>query len=78
MNIHTDTKETLFRLTFEQNAVILVEIRQMSDRVLIYSMHMNGRLRAKNLDFLQEDKEMAHIGSMAYKERVKKYFDKQV
>ena len=38
----------------------------------------NGRLKAENLDFLQEDRELAHIQSMAYKEKGKKYFDKQV
>ena len=29
MTVHTDTKETPFRLTFGQDAFILMEIRQM-------------------------------------------------
>ena len=78
MTIHTDTKETPLRLTFGQDAVILMEIRQAKDRVLKYSEEANGRLRAKSLDFFKEDKELAHIRSMAYKGKVKKYFDKHV
>ena len=37
---------------------------------------MNDQLRAKNLDFLEENKEMAYIWSVAYQEKIKKYFDK--
>ena len=78
MTIHTDTKETPFRLMFRQDAVILVEIKQTLDRVLKYSKDANGRLKVENLDFLQEDRKLAHIQRVAYKKRVKKYFNKQV
>ena len=39
---------------------------------------MNDRLREENLELLEEDWEMAHIRLVIYKERLKKYFDKQV
>ena len=39
---------------------------------------MNNQLRVKNLDLLEEDREIAHIRLVAYKEKIKKYFDKQV
>ena len=76
--VHTDTKETPFRLTFRQDAIIPVEIGQATDRVLKYSEEINERLRVESLDFLQEDRELAHIRSVAYKEKVKKYFHKYV
>ena len=74
--IHMNTKETPSRLTFGQDLVIPVEIRQTSHRVLRYSEDENGKLRVENLDFLQEDGEMTHIRLVVYKERVKRYFDK--
>ena len=55
-----------------------MEIGQTFDWVLKYLEDANGRLRVENLDFFQEDRELAHIRSVAYKEKVKKYFEKQV
>ena len=45
---------------------------------LIIFEDANDWLKAKNLDFLKEDKEMAHIWLIACKEKIKKYFDKWV
>ena len=41
--------------------VIPIKIGHPSDYVSNYSKDMTDWLRAKNLDFLEEDKEMAHI-----------------
>ena len=76
MTVHTDTKKTPFKLTFGQDMIILVEIGQTLDCVLRYSKDVNDRLKAENLYLVQEDKEMAYIRLVAYKEKVKKYFDK--
>ena len=40
--------------------------------------YVNDQLIVENLDFLEKDKEMAYIRSIAYKEKIKKYFNKQV
>ena len=55
MIIHSNTKETPSRLTLGEDALILVKIGHASDRVTYYSKKMNDRLRAKKLDFLEED-----------------------
>ena len=34
--------------------------------------------RVENLDFLEEDREMAHVWSVAYKEKIKKYYVKHM
>ena len=39
---------------------------------------MNDWLRVENLDYLEKDRKMAHIQSVAYKEKIKKYFHKQI
>ena len=76
ITIHKDIKETPFKLMFGQDVVILVQIRQPLDCIANYSEEENNQLKAKNLDFLEKDKDMAHIRSMTYKEKVKRYFDK--
>ena len=78
MVIHSDAKGTLFRLTFRQNVIILIEIGHPLDHVSNYYEDMDDWLRAKNLDFLERDREKADIWLIAYKEKIKKYFDKQV
>ena len=58
--------------------MIPVEISQALMCVLNFIEEDNDRTKVKNLDFSKKDKEMSHIRSVAYKERVKKYFDKYV
>ena len=48
-----------------------------SDHRSNYSEESNDWLRVENLDFLEEDREMAHIWSIDYEEKIKKCFDKQ-
>ena len=43
-----------------------------------YSKETNDQLRDENLEFLEKDREMAHIWSIAYKDKIKTYFNKQV
>ena len=61
ITIDIDTKETPSKLTVVQDTITFIEIRQTLDQVLNYFEKANDRLKAKNLDFLKEDKEMAHI-----------------
>ena len=58
---HFYIKETPFKLTLRQDMVIPKEIWHPLDCVSNYSKDVNDRLKAENLDFLKEDKEMAHI-----------------
>ena len=60
-NIHIDTKETPFRLTFRFDVIIPIEIGQTLDYVSNYSKEANDQFKVENLDFLEEDREMAHI-----------------
>ena len=60
MTVHTDTKETPFKLMFGQDAVIPMEIEQTSNWVLKYLRGVNDQLRSKNLDLFQEEREMTH------------------
>ena len=67
MTIHIATNETPFRLTFGQHVVILVEISQPLECIANYSKETNDWLKVENLDFLKQDREMAHIGLVTYK-----------
>ena len=78
MTIHFNTKETPFKLKFGQDIIILIEVEHPSSHVSNYSKDVNDWLRVKNLNFLEEGKEMAYIWLLAYKEKIRKYFDKQV
>ena len=78
MTVHSNPKETPFKLTFGQDTVILIEVEHPLNHVCNYSKDVNDWLKAKNLNFLEEGKEMAYIWSLAYKEKIRKYFDKQV
>ena len=75
MNVHTNTKETPFKLMFRQDVVILVEIRYLG-HINNYLEETNDSLRVENLNFLEEDKDMTHIQFVVYKDKIKKYFDK--
>ena len=55
MIIHLDIKETPFRLTFEHDAIILVEIGQTSNHVSSYSQEIDDMIQVENLEFLEED-----------------------
>ena len=48
VTIHIDTKETLFKLTFGHDAIILVEIRQPSNHISNYSEETNDWLRVES------------------------------
>ena len=69
--IHTNTIRTPFRLTFRKDAVIPMEIRQTSDRVINYSEEVNNQVKVENLDFVDDDRKMAYIQLVAYKEKIK-------
>ena len=54
-----------------------MEISQTLDHVFNFLEDANGWLKkVENLNFLEEDREMAHVQSITYKEKINKYFDK--
>ncbi|RDX78359.1 Tf2-9, partial [Mucuna pruriens] len=68
---HSAINETPFRLTFGTEAVIPVEIRELSLRTELFEPEANeGELRA-NLDMVQEVREAAHI-------RIAKLYNRKV
>ena len=70
--------ETPFTLTYETEAVILVKIGLLSDRIRnFYEATNSDRLRT-DLDLLDEVREQAHIRMMTYKQRIVKYYNVQI
>ena len=55
--------------------VILVEIGQPSNYISNYFEDVNDCLEWRVWIFLDEDKEMAYVQLIAYKEKIEKYFD---
>jgi hypothetical protein len=62
----TLTGETLFRLTFGTEAVILVEIGLTSFRTNKYDEESNNNQLRLNLDLLDEARDQAEVKTKAY------------
>ncbi|RDX82777.1 Gypsy retrotransposon integrase-like protein 1, partial [Mucuna pruriens] len=75
---HSTTKETPFRLTFDIEAMIPVEIREPSPQTTMFELSENEEELRANLDMLQEIREIAHVREYAIKERVARKYDKKV
>ena len=58
--------------------IISVENEHSLDHVSNYFEDVTDQLKVKSLDFLEEDRKMAYSRSIAYKEKMKKCFVKQV
>ncbi|RDX75240.1 hypothetical protein CR513_44906, partial [Mucuna pruriens] len=65
--LYSTTQETPFRLTFDIEAVILVEIREPSPKTALFQHAQNEEEMQVNLDLLQEAHEVAHIKEYATK-----------
>ncbi|RDX93783.1 Tf2-8, partial [Mucuna pruriens] len=75
---HSTTNETPFRLTFGIEAVIPVEIGELSARTALFKQSENEDELRANLDLLQEVREMTHIREYAIKERVARTYNRRV
>ncbi|XP_040990917.1 uncharacterized protein LOC121238140 [Juglans microcarpa x Juglans regia] len=76
--VRTLTGETPFALTYESEAVILVEVGMPTFRVQHFDPVTNDEKVAENLDILEERKEEAAIQTTNNKRKVEQYFNKRV
>ncbi|RDX83491.1 hypothetical protein CR513_35583, partial [Mucuna pruriens] len=75
---HSITNKTPFRLTFGTEAVIPVEIGELSPRTTLFQPSQNEEELRENLDLLQEAREVAHIKEYVVKARAAKRQDKKL
>ena len=74
----TATGETSFNLTYGTEAVIPAEIEVPTLRLEAYDERTNeGELRT-NLDLLDEVRDLAHIRTAAYQQKVARYYNARV
>lgn len=72
------TGEAPFSVTCRTEAVILVEIGLANMRITRFSLCMNNPMLTKQLDFMEENKEIASIQLTNYQQRLSKGYNKNV
>ncbi|RDX99369.1 hypothetical protein CR513_17592, partial [Mucuna pruriens] len=72
--LHSPIQETPFRLTFGTNAMIPIDVEESFLRTILCKSDSNKEELRANLDFLQEERKMAHIRECAVKGRVAKKY----
>ncbi|XP_016196290.1 uncharacterized protein LOC107637382 [Arachis ipaensis] len=72
------TGETLFKLVYGAEALILVEIRTPTLRAELYDQNRNNETRSTNLDLVDEEREIATIKQQAMKQLLQKRHNKRV
>lgn len=70
-------KETPFSLTYGTEAVLPAEISVSSHRVHSFDKDTNDTELRKNLDLLEERREIAYIREAQYKQKIEKYYNKR-
>ena len=65
--------ETLFTLAFGTEAVIPIELKLPSARVMAFNEHHNLQGLKANLDLLKEKREVAQVRMAAYRQKVARY-----
>ena len=74
----TPTRETPFRLTYENEAVIPAEVRLTSYRVLNHDESRNGEAIRLQLDLVDEVRATAEQSLVQYQDRMAKHYNSQV
>ena len=74
----TPTGETPFRLTYETEAVILVEVGLTSTRRAAFSEEGNEDELQINLDYLDEVREKASSRMEKYRQKMAEYYNRRV
>ncbi|RDX94180.1 Tf2-6, partial [Mucuna pruriens] len=75
---HSTTNETPFCLTFGTEAMIPVEIGELSPWTALFESSRNEEELRTNLDMLQEIREIAHVREYAIKVRTARKYDKRI
>lgn len=76
--IRTPIGKTSFQLTFETEAVIPVEIGMTMHRTTNFDLGKNEEGLRNNLDLLEEKMDEVTLRTIAYKQRMTKYYNSQV
>jgi len=74
---YSTTGETPYKLTYGADAVIPVEIGEPSWRTL-YPSDQNGTLLRKDLDLVDEDRELAQIKEISRKQQVSQRYNSKI
>lgn len=72
------TGETHFSMTYGAKAVILVEISMPSMKIASFSPGNNNAQMSKNLDFLEERRDMASIQLANYQQKLAQEYNRNV
>ena len=72
------TGETPFALAFRMEAVIPIELKLPSARVVAFNEHHNSQGLKANLDLLEKKREVAQVRMAAYKQKVARYYNSRV
>ena len=72
------TGETPFALAFEIEAVIPIELKLPSVRVVAFDEQCNSQDLKANLDLLEEKQETAQVRMTAYKQKAVHYYNSRV
>ncbi|RDY00528.1 hypothetical protein CR513_16283, partial [Mucuna pruriens] len=75
---HSTTNETPFRLTFDTEAMISVEIGEPSPRTALFEPSRNEEELRTNIDLLQEAREIAYVKEYAIKTRAARRYNRKV
>nr|KYP69969.1 hypothetical protein KK1_009176 [Cajanus cajan] len=72
------TQETPYRMTYEADAMILVEIRETSHRRQVFNSEQNARELAADLDLVDELRDKVQIHEEACKLRASRRYNMRV
>ena len=72
------TGETPFALAFGTEAVIPIELKLPSVRVMAFDEHQNSQGLKANLDLLEEKREVAQVRMAVYRQKVARYYNSRV
>lgn len=78
MTPRTSTGETPFRMAYDTEAVLLVEVSLGSSRIKAFDSKSSSEGLHLNNDLIEEVRDEAKIASMEYQNKTAKYFDKRV
>ncbi|GJZ69771.1 reverse transcriptase domain-containing protein [Tanacetum coccineum] len=70
--------ETPFSLTYGSGAVVPTEISVETERVKEFEVRKNDKRLRENLDILEERREITSIREAHYKQKLERYYNKQV
>ena len=75
---HSSTQEIPYRLVFEADAVIPIELSEPSPRIITMAEDSNENARRAELDLIEEDRKRAKIKEEAIKQQIARKYNGKV